>query len=318
MRAVRLSCALGITLALALAACGDDSGSGGSGGSGGSTTSTTSSTKSATSSTGSTGSTTTGSTTTSSTGTTTGVGGGVDADHLVINEVVVAGNEDEFVEIHNPTATAVALDDYYLSDNSTYVDVASGAAWDPITNNPGTDFLARFPAGATIPAGGYLVIGFDPGYEASWGGCPDYFVATAPISCNGQMVPVLEQTDKGSITDGSNLSNMREMLVLFTWTGDTNDTLQDVDYVTWGDMFEAGSRADKSAVMGYQADTPVDMQSGAPVPGAGSSIERCGPEVGETLTGGNGLTGHDETSEVLASSFFVEAAPTPGAANVCP
>lgn len=318
MRAVRLSCAVGLPLALALAACGDDSGSGGSGGSGGSTTSTTSSTKSATSST--TTGTTTSSTTTASTttGTTTGVGGGVEADHLVINEVGVAGNEDEFVEIYNPTASAVALDDYYLSDNSTYVDLASGGAWSPITNNAGTDFLARFPAGATIPAGGYLVIGFDPGYEASWGSCPDYFMATAPVSCNGQMVPALEQTEDGSITDGSNLSNSREMLVLFTWSGNTNDLLQDVDYVTWGDMFEDGSRADKSAVAGYQPDTPVAMQSGAPAPAAGTSIERCGPEVGETLSGGNGITGHDETSEVLASSFVVEATPTPGAANVCP
>jgi len=246
------------------------------------------------------------------------MGGGAEADHLVINEIQVGGNEAEFVEIHNPTAAAVALDDYYLSDNSTYVDLASGGAWMPITDNPGTDFLAQFPPGSSIPAGGYIVIGFDPGYETEFGACPDFFVAEAAVTCNGSPVPALVATEPGSIDDASNLSNPREMLVLFTWSGDTQDVLQDVDYVTWGDMFEAGSRADKSAVSGYQPDTPVDMQSGAPVPAPGTSIERCGVEAGETTTGGNGITGHDETSEDLATSFVVQAAPTPGAVNGCP
>lgn len=317
MRAVRLASVFGITITLGVVACGDDSGSGGAGGS---TTSTTSSTKSASGST--TGSTTSTTTTTTSTGTTTssttGVGGGAEADHLVINEIVVGPNEQEIVEIHNPTAAAVALDDYYLSDNSTYVDLASGGAWNPITNNPGTDFLARFPAGSSIPAGGVIVIGFDAGYEVAFGGCPDFYMGTADLPCGNGMVPAMEQTEDGSITDASNLSNAREMLVLFTWTGDTNDLLQDVDYVTWGDMFEAGSRADKSAEPGYQPDTAVDMQLPAPAPMPTNSIERCGPEVGESTSGGNGITGHDETSENLGASFLVEAAPTPGAMNTCP
>ncbi|NUO53247.1 MAG: lamin tail domain-containing protein [Polyangiaceae bacterium] len=301
----------------ALGACGDDtSDGGGSGGSDSPTTSTT--TTSTKASTGSTSSSSTTSTSTTSS-VTTGAGGGVDADHLLINEVVVAPEGgSEFVEIHNPTAASVALDDYYLSDNSTYFDLANGDPWNPTTNNPGTDFLGQFPAGLEIPAGGYLVIGFDPGYFDAWGGCPDLYIAPAPVDCNGSMVPNMLETEDGSITDASNLSNSREMLVLFTWSGNTADVLQDVDYVTWGADFEDGSRADKTGVTGYQADTAPANQVGALAPMATSSIERCGPEVGETQSGGNGITGQDETSEDFSASFAVEVAPTPGVANVCP
>jgi hypothetical protein len=300
----------------AVGACGDDTSDGG--GSGGAETTTTSTTTSTKASTGSTTSTTTTSTSSTSSST-TGTGGGVEADHLLINEVAVAPEGGaEFVEIHNPTAATVALDTYYLSDNSTYFELAAGDPWAPITNNPGTDFLGQFPAGLEIPAGGYLVIGFDPGYFDAWGGCPDLFIAPAPVDCNGNMIPNMLETEKGSITDASNLSNMREMLVLFAWTGNTADPLQDVDYVTWGSEVEAGSRADKTGVAGYQPDTAPGDQLGAPIPPATASIERCGPEVGETQSGGNGITGQDETSEDMSASFFAEAAPTPGVANVCP
>ncbi len=124
-------------------------------------------------------------------------------------------------------------------------------------------------------------------------------------------------TEPGSVTDVSNLSNSREMVVLFRWSGDANDLLQDVDYVTWGETFEAGTRADKTAVAGYEPDTAPDAQKGAAAPPPGQSIERCAIETGETKTGGNGLTGHDETSEDLTMSFKVAASPTPGAKNGC-
>jgi hypothetical protein len=311
----RSAVALSVITSIAVAACGDDtSGSGGEGGDSGTTT-TSSSTKA---STGATTSSSAASTTTSSSAATTGSGGGVEADHLIINEVVVAPVGAELIEIHNPTAAAVDLDDYYLSDNSTYHTVASGDPWDPITNNAGTDFAARFPAGTSIPAGGYLVVGFDPGYEAAWGGCPDLFVATAPVACGGNMIANMEETAAGSITDMSGLSDSREMVVLFSWSGDTDDTLLDVDYVTWGATFEDGTRADKTGVAGYQADTAPDMQQAAAEPPPTNSIERCGPEIGETQSGGNGSTGHDETSEDMSASFAVEAAATPGVANVCP
>lgn len=327
------------TLALAIG-CGGGSttGTGGSAGSttstggsgaGGSTTSTGGSTTGTGGSTGgsttSTGGSTGGSTTTTggsgtggSTTTTTGTGGSsAEAEHLLISEIAVAPETGELIEIWNPTATEIDLTDYYLSDNSTYVSLASGGAWTPITNNPGTDFLARFPAGAKIPAGGVKVIGFDVGYEAAYGKCPDYYAGAAPLACGGNMVPALLATENGSLLDTSNLSNAREMVVLFTWSGTLNDPLKDVDYVTWGDTFENGTRADKTGVNGYQADTAPASQKGAAAPPPTNSIERCAIDSGEKLTGGNGLTGHDETSEDLAASFKLTVAPSPGTKNGC-
>src|SRR5262245_37806937 len=58
-----------------------------------------------------------------------GTGGGLSGDHLLISEVAVAPEAGEFIEIWNPTGDAVDLTDYYLSDNSTYVDLASGKMW---------------------------------------------------------------------------------------------------------------------------------------------------------------------------------------------
>jgi len=108
------------------------------------------------------------------------------------------------------------------------------------------------------------------------------------------------------------------MLILFTWDGNTANVLKDVDYVTWGVMFENGTRVDKTGVAGYQPDTAPAMQNPAPAPPNGQSIERCSTmESGEKASGGNGISGHDETSEALGMSFTVQAMPTPGAKNAC-
>ena len=37
-------------------------------------------------------------------------------DHILITEIVVTPTEGEFVEIHNPTNSAINLSDYYLTD----------------------------------------------------------------------------------------------------------------------------------------------------------------------------------------------------------
>ena len=37
-------------------------------------------------------------------------------DHLLMTEIVVTPTEGEFVEIHNPTASAIDLTDYYFTD----------------------------------------------------------------------------------------------------------------------------------------------------------------------------------------------------------
>lgn len=131
---------------------------------------------------------------------------------------------------------------------------------------------------------------------------------------------VLLDTVAGDLlVPGTLLSNMREMLVLFRWDGVLDSNVEDVDYVTWGDEFEDVTRIDKTGVGTYAADTARDMQKPALAPFGGNSIERCpdGVEVGEKQTAGNGVTGHDETSEDFAGAFKATMPPTPGAANAC-
>ena len=45
-------------------------------------------------------------------------------DHVLLSEIVVTPTEGEYVEIHNPTAGAIDLSDYYLTD-ATYAQAAS-------------------------------------------------------------------------------------------------------------------------------------------------------------------------------------------------
>lgn len=268
-------------------------------------------------------------TTTTTTTTTTGAGGSGGApdcstgtpptDHVVISEIVSQPVASEGLELYNPTNAAVDLTDYYLSDNSQYYELAAGLPWNPTTTNVGTDFLAQFPAGTMIAAGGVLTVGFDgAGYFADHGVCPNFFMATAPVACGGGNVPNMVPTESGSIDDANvTLSDAREMLMLFKWNGTVGCPVQDVDYVTWGSTVDPGSRADKTGVPGYSADTAPASQDGAVAPGPLASIERCALNSGETTTGGNGITGHDETSEDCGTSFVLLATPTLGVKNTC-
>jgi hypothetical protein len=243
-------------------------------------------------------------------------------DHLLISELAAAPNAAAFVEVHNPTSAAVDLSDYYLSDNSAYYEIGAGDPFDPITGNAGSDFLAKFPDSSSIPAGGFIVVALNAGFVTTFGTCPSFFLAKddMPLACQQMMVPAMDYIDpvtQGDIDLG--FSDNREMAVLFRWDGTEGNPVEDVDYLTWGTEIAAGGRADKTGVSGYQADTAVDMQKPAPVAAPTESIERCpaGVENGETTSGGNGIDGHDETSESLDVSFKVQAAPTPGAANAC-
>ena len=259
----------------------------------------------------------------SATGTDAGSDSGTStpADHLLISEVAVQPGGAEFVEISNPTSAAVDLTNYYLSDNSSYFGIASGAAWNPPTSNPGTDFLVRFPSGASIPAGGTIVVATGTMFPTIYSRCPDFILAATPLTCaSGGTAAAMVVPTNGDLgtSPGDMLSNSREMVILFQWTGNTSDRARDVDYVTWGDMFEAGTRVDKTGTTGYSADTAPAMQHGAPAPALNQSIERCNGEVGEAATGGNGITGHDETSERLDMAFRVQTVRTPGVRNSCP
>lgn len=290
---------------------GSDGGEGGAGAAPGSTT----------------GSTASGSTTSTSSGggeggagtTTTGAGAGgaSPGEHLLLSEVGAEPTTAEFVEIWNPSDQAVNLGDVYLSDNAAYHRVTSGV-WAPVTTNPGTDWLMRFPPGSSIAAGGRIWVAGRAAVQSTFGDCPDFsWGESMPCGAPAMIEPVAGS--RPDLAEGvGHLSDSREMIVLFRWSGNASDPVEDIDYVTWGELTDdAGARADKTGVAGYAADTAPAAQRSAPAADQETSISRCSDEVGETVSGGNGVLGHDETSENLAASFAVTPK-TPGAPNACP
>jgi len=219
--------------------------------------------------------------------------------HPLLTEVATSPSEAEFVEIYNPTSGNLALDDYYLADRNDYflvVGTLSGGS---------TDFVARFPPGTTIAAGGYLVVALDGlKFKIAYGKAPDFELVNGDTTVPDMVAPMSKAIgSQAGLTDGG------ELVVLFTWDG-TSDLVQDVDYVVWkGSAATAVYKSSTICVDGPDADsstscflddTNVTLQSYLPVPQQGGSLHRCNYLEGtEKSSGGNGLTGHDETSEPL-------------------
>ncbi len=241
-------------------------------------------------------------------------------DHLLITEIVVTPTSGEFVEIHNPTANPLDLSNYYLTDATSagngafYYNIVTGGN----AGGGGFDFHARFPNGATIAPGEFQTIALKAAdFAATYGQNPTYEMVETDAA-----VANLGEAFSGAISESATLSNAGEVIILYFWNGQS-DLVQDVDYVVWGDKAEAvdktgvsidGPDAD-SAPSSYLADTDIGAQipvaDGTPH-AVGESIQRpVLAENGETLSGGNGITGHDETSENLAASFSA-GAPNPG------
>jgi hypothetical protein len=255
------------------------------------------------------------------------------ADHLLITEFVVTPTAGEFIELYNPTASSIDLTNYYLSDDVAHNDNDYAHLVDGTASVYSSDFIARFPAGASIAAGEFAVISMtdDSLFTNEYGSVPDFEIN----DYSGGADAVADMVDPGGLIGSSaGLTNSGEMVVLFYWDGNS-DLLQDVDYAVWGDRDEGidktglaidGPDADTVPTT-YAADTAIASQTSVAVNGGsgqphdfGFSAARAFPfdEVGETAVGGNGLTGNDETSEELslAGNWNVHAAPSPGYVNV--
>ncbi len=236
------------------------------------------------------------------------------ADHLVITEVginVLAEPGAEFVEINNPTATPIALDTYYLTDVEVgYWTVVNGN----VTLGSGNDFLLRFPPGASIPGHGIVVVCEDSsafltemldGSLAAFvalPGSPQLFERTQDADAVPGMVIA------GATATGANqlvFTNTTEAAILFHWDG-ASDLVEDVDMVVWG---TSGVVPNKDAVSIDGPDQDGNVSLYADDGGNGARATQNGTadihslqrrhilEAGETDSGGNGITGHDETQE---------------------
>lgn len=248
---------------------------------------------------------------------------------LLMTEIVVTPTAGEFVEIFNPNGVTVDLSDVYLTDatfaggSAFYYNIVTGA-------NAGGggfgDFLARFPAGATIAPGAYQTVAMagSDGFNTTYGFDPDYELFEDGAVADA--IPDMLEGLAGSINSQGGLTNSGEVAILFNWDG-SSDLVVDLDYVVWGDKAEAvdktgisidGPDADAIA-SAYLNDTPIATQEvvSPAAHAGGSSYQREDLlEGSEAISGGNGANGHDETSEDL-SNTWCEDAPTPGSMTVC-
>ena len=220
-------------------------------------------------------------------------------DHVIFTEVVLTPSDGEYVEISNPTESAVDLTNYYLTDGT---DISSSKLYynlpveDDYWSGSSTDFICRFPNGYTLAPGAAIKISLrdNSAYESVYGQTPD-------ISLDDDMLSVSEESDTKGNPGAPKLHNSSETLILFYWDG-SSDIVKDVDYLIWGDNSFA---IDKSGVDGYLSDTPTSSQSLMPVHATNEKLVRLdkSSEGGETQANGNGITGHDETSEPLADTW---------------
>ncbi len=251
-----------------------------------------------------------------------------DADHLLLGEVVVQARSpyttfgSVYIEVVNPTASSIDLSDYYLTNGHDsqlgllYWNVVSGQN---VGGGTSGTFLARFPHGMSIAAGQRLVVSLagSTQFNQAYGFLPDIELFEDGVAPD--TVPEMREVFTGSIARGLGSANTNtpalgttaDSLVLFRWDG-TSETVQDVDYLFWG--ANTRYRVDKTAVTGYQPDTAVGSQSGpAAAPNFGQSFRRANLiETTEPQTGGNGITGHDETGEDLNASWPIVADTPPG------
>jgi hypothetical protein len=240
------------------------------------------------------------------------------ADHLLLSEIVTRPSGSEMIEIVNPTSLVVDLSNYWIADTHLYYRVAPG----DFSTASGSDFAARFPAGALIGPGEFRTVtlanasGGTVSFAATYGRKPDFELRpTANGAGNDGDVPDMLSADSSStIGATASLTDAGEPVVLF-YRAD-GATAYDVDYVFFGEPSASNAVVDKTAEPGYLADTPADRQHSVLAPGESGALHRCDyGEAGEARAGGNGITGHDETSEDTSRSFAVTTAAslrTPG------
>jgi hypothetical protein len=268
-------------------------------------------------------------------------------DHLVLNEVVVKEHPSashlgsEFVEVFNPTAAMIDLTDVYLTDaiftGIGYWQIVEGGG----AGNGGTggDFHARFPAGTQLGAGESLVISLagSEAFEVTYGDLPD--LELFEEDSDPDEVPDMLEAFPGSIGIGLGstetnaplsdgwLGDTGESLTLYQWDG-TSDLVEDLDYILWGTnnsysvnksglMLDGPDAGTETSV--YLADTAFASQDALTVHSLGDAMARTDlDETGETISGGNGATGHDETSEPMTANWDIAADQTPTSTGTVP
>lgn len=257
--------------------------------------------------------------------------------HLLVTEVgydpvAETGSTGEFVEILNPGPGPVDLAWIWLAnDVEAYPLLVNGPILSGITLG---DFVYRFPSVA-LAAGRVAVVCHDSDVFLAehFGGGPLTDFTGQPgapllfeITNDGEADGVPVMTDWGSNPQGTlSMANNGESVGLATWDG-VSDRIQDHDWVCWLTLSHIPNKDFDYplGIDGPDADLESsfffeDSGTAHPAPDApqGQSIHRTTlAEPGEALAGGNGVTGHDETSEDW--SIWTIGLPTPGVTALTP
>ena len=222
-----------------------------------------------------------------------------DLDHLIFSELVITPSDAEYVKLTNPTTNSIDLSNYYMTDGTNvseqlfYYKIAQGADF---WSNSSTDFICRFPFGLNIGAGESIIISLRDSirYKNEYG-------QNADLTLTEDMLDAIDGLNTKGNSSAPKLDNSSETLILFYWDGSTSSIL-DVDYLLWGSNSYA---IDKTGVGNYLPETSVTNQSHMENHNADEKLVRIAGEGSESTSGGNGITGHDETSEPLSDTWIV-------------
>ncbi|MBC8310927.1 MAG: hypothetical protein H8E72_01350 [Candidatus Marinimicrobia bacterium] len=218
-----------------------------------------------------------------------------DTDHLVFSRITIKPDNAELISIKNPSSESVTLDNYYISDSPNYYKIQSENNLSP--GHSISDFLVKFPEASTIGAGDSILISIQSNYVSYYG---EDFEVDFTLSD-------LIETESGSAGLSSNgrLDDAQECLILFYWDGTESSPIKDVDYFLWGGTSQA---VNKSSVSGYSSDTAIESQVYLPPHESYYTFSRQSLSEQES-TNGNGISGHDETSENFTSTWESRVAP---------
>jgi len=232
---------------------------------------------------------------------------GQEADHIIFTQITITPDEAEVIAIHNPTGETLNLSDYYLSDaeysvtNSHYYNLPTGNDY---WSGYSSDFIARFPD-IDINSGQTLMISLQDSSSFN-----SYYSYNPDLTLTDDMLDAVD----GQSTIGSSANlGAYEVLILFKWDGDSLSLIQDVDYFYWGDSQGLALYGiDKTGIPTYEDDTPFNIQANNILEAHDldySYVRKSTTETGENgpsnnITG-NGITGHDETSEIFNQSWEI-------------
>tara|TARA_B100002052_G_scaffold296354_1_gene324591 strand:- start:1366 stop:3159 length:1794 start_codon:yes stop_codon:yes gene_type:complete len=232
-----------------------------------------------------------------------------DTNHLVFTRVTIQPTEAEFIAIYNPTGEPIDLSDYYITDATKsntgdyYYNITQGSDY---WSSNFSDFIARFPDSYSIESEQTIILGLHNSETFN-----SYYGYDADLNLFEDMRNAID--GETTISLGSAFVNQNilgddaEMLMLFRWDG-ISDLVEDVDYFIWGNTNEA---INKTGIASYLSDTPIENQIPYYSHGQDSTFVRIAidSEGDEISSGGNGITGHDETSEDFLSTWNVILSP---------